>query len=130
MKYLLDTDSVSYAFRRHGLVAARIEQIMPEDLGISAVTLAELRLGADYKNSARIHRLIDKFVAAIEVIPFDSSAAAASGRIGSLLLKRGTPIGDCDVLIAGHAISLGCVLVTNNVKHFARVPGLKVENWT
>ncbi|MES1208465.1 MAG: VapC toxin family PIN domain ribonuclease, partial [Pseudomonadota bacterium] len=51
------------------------------------------------------------------------------GRIGSILAERGTPIGDFDVLIAAHAVALRCTLVTNNVRHFARVPGLSVENW-
>ena len=76
-----------------------------------------------------MHRLIDTFVRAVEVAPFDEDAARAFGRVGSLLAKRGTPIGEMDTLIAGHAVALKTALVTNNVRHFERVPGLTVENW-
>ena len=129
MKYLLDTDSVSYALRGQGDVGVRIRACNPSDLRISALTLAELRYGADRKGSRKLHGLIDTFAAAIEVVPFDEVAAAEFGRIGSMLAERGTPIGEFDVLIAAHAVSLRCTLVTNNVRHFSRVPGLSVENW-
>ena len=129
MKYLLDTDSVSYALRGHGDVGVRIRECNPSDLRISAVTLAELRYGADRKGSRKLHSLIDTFAAAIEVVPFDEVAAAEFGRIGSMLAERGTPIGEFDVLIAAHAVSLRCTLVTNNVRHFSKLPGLSVENW-
>ena len=128
MKYLLDTDSVSYALRGQGDVGERIRECNPSDLRISAITLAELRYGADRKGSRKLHGLIDTFAAAIEVVPFDEVAAAEFGRIGSILAERGTPIGEF-VLIAAHAVSLRCTLVTNNVRHFSRVPGLSVENW-
>ena len=129
MRYLLDTDSVSFALRGAGDVGARIREHKPSDLSISAITVAELRYGADRKRSRRLHALIDVFTAAVEVRAFDEDAARAFGRIGSALADRGTPIGQLDVLIAAHAIALRCTLVTNNVRHFARVPGLSVENW-
>jgi tRNA(fMet)-specific endonuclease VapC len=129
MKYLLDTDSVSFALRGHGDVGVRIRACNPSDLGISAITLAELRYGADRKGSRKLHRLIDTFASAIEVVSFDEAAAAEFGRIGSMLAERGTPIGEFDVLIAAHAAVLRCTLVTNNVRHFSKVPGLSVESW-
>jgi len=73
--------------------------------------------------------LIDTFASAVEVESFDEAAAAEFGRIGSMLAERGTPIGEFDVLIAAHAVTLRCTLVTNNVRHFSKVPGLSVENW-
>jgi tRNA(fMet)-specific endonuclease VapC len=129
VKYLLDTDSVSYALRGQGDVGAHIRECNPSDLRISAITLAELRYGAARKGSRKLRGLIDTFSAAIEVMPFDELAAAEFGRIGSMLAERGTPIGEFDVLIAAHSVSLRCTLVTNNVRHFSRVPGLSVENW-
>jgi tRNA(fMet)-specific endonuclease VapC len=96
---------------------------------MSAITLAELRYGADRKGSRKLHGLIDTFAAAVEVVSFDEAAAAEYGRIGSILAERGTPIGEFDVLIAAHAIALRCTLVTNNVRDFSKVPGLSVENW-
>lgn len=129
MRYLLDTDSVSFALRGHGDVGVRLKSQRPSDVCISAITLAELRYGADRKGSRKLHRLIDTFAAAVEVVSFDEAAAAEFGRIGSALAERGTPIGEFDVLIAAHAVALRCTLVTNNVRHFSKVPGLSVENW-
>lgn len=130
MRYLLDTDSVSFALRGHGEVGTRLRSQRPSDLCMSAISLAELRYGADRKGSRKLHSLIDTFAAAVEVAPFDEAAAAEYGRIGSMLAERGTPIGEFDVLIAAHAVALRCALVTNNIRHFSKVPGLSVENWT
>ena len=129
MKYLLNTDSVSFALRGQGGVGARIRACNPSDLCMSAITLAELRYGADRKGSRKLHGLIDTFASAIEVVSFDEAAAAEFGRIGSILAERGTPIEEFDVLIAAHAVVLRCTLVTNNVRHFSKLPGLSVENW-
>jgi tRNA(fMet)-specific endonuclease VapC len=129
MKFLLDTDTVSYALRGQGGVAARILDHKPSELSVSSITVAELRYGAERKSSQRLHGLISNFLDEIEAVDFDSEAAAAFGRIGSILAERGSPIGDFDVLIAAHAIALKRTLVTNNTKHFSRVPGLKIENW-
>jgi tRNA(fMet)-specific endonuclease VapC len=129
MRYLLDTDSVSYALRGHGDVADKIKTQRPSEVRMSAITLAELRFGADRKGSRKLHGLIDVLAAAIEVAPFDESAATEFGRIGSFLAKRGTPIGEFDILIAAHAVALRCTLVTNNTRHFSKVPGLSLENW-
>jgi len=127
--FLLDTDTVSFALRGQGDVGARLRTKRPSDLCISAITLAELRYGADRKGSRKLHRLIDTFVEAIEVAPFDEEAAVEFGRLGSILAERGTPIGEFDVLIAAHAVALRCTLVTNNLRHFSKVPGLATENW-
>lgn len=130
MKYLLDTDSVSFALRGQGNVATHIRARRPSELCISAITLAELRYGAERKGSRKLHGLIDVFASAVEVAPFDEAAALEFGRIGSVLAeRRGTPIGEFDVLIAAHAVALRRALVTNNVRHFSKVPGLTVENW-
>ncbi len=64
------------------------------------------------------------------VAPFDASAAASCGRVRARLEAAGTPIGDLDALIAGHALAIGSVLVTNNTAEFRRVAGLVVEDWT
>jgi tRNA(fMet)-specific endonuclease VapC len=129
MRYLLDTGSVSFALRGQGEVGARLRAERPSDVCISAITLAELRYGADRKGSRRLHGLIETFAAAVEVMSFDEAAAAELGRIGSVLAERGTPIGEFDVLIAAHAVALRCTLVTNNVRHFSKVPGLSAESW-
>jgi tRNA(fMet)-specific endonuclease VapC len=126
---MLDTDTVSFALRGEGNVAARIVEHVPSQLCISAITLSELRFGADKRGSRKLHRLIDSFTNAVEVAAFDAAAATAFGRLATLLRARGTPIGDFDTLIAAHALALGITLVTNNGKHFMRVAGLKTESW-
>jgi tRNA(fMet)-specific endonuclease VapC len=129
MKYLLDTDTISYALRGEGQVAERITAHKPSELCISAISLAELRYGTDRKASRRLHALIDTFVGAVELVGLGEDAALEFGRIGTILAERGTPIGEFDVLIAAHAAALRCTLVTNNIRHFSKVPGLALENW-
>src|SRR5882672_4883713 len=125
---MLDTDTVSFALRDQGQVNARIRENRPSTLCVSAITVAELRFGADHRKSSAIHSKIDAFLRDLEIVPFDEICARHFGTIGSALAGQGTPIGDLDVLIAATAISVQATLVTNNVKHFARVRGLRVEN--
>lgn len=126
---MLDTDTVSYALRGEGRVAARILDHRPSELCISSITLAELRYGAHRRQSVKLHGLIDAFISNIPALPFDDTCAGHFGALAAELAARGTPIGNLDVLIAAHAIAADATLVTNNVKHFARVRALSVENW-
>lgn len=126
---MLDTDTISFAMRGQGGVAARIVEHRPSDLCISAISVAELRFGAARRKSAKLHAMIDGLLSNFAVMPFEESSAGEYGEVASLLAARGLPIGGFDALIAAHAISLGVTLVTNNVKHFARVRGLTVANW-
>ena len=126
---MLDTDSVSFALRGEGLVGERILQERPSTLCVSSITLAELRYGADKRRSRKLHRLIDTFVGSLLVAPFDAAAADRFRTVAIGLDRRGTPIGGFDALIAAHALALGVTLVTNNIKHFARVEGLTAESW-
>jgi tRNA(fMet)-specific endonuclease VapC len=127
--FMLDTDTVSWALRGQGAVSAHVLEHRPSQLCISSITLAELRYGADAKGSRRLHGLITTFVAAVTVLPFDQAAADQFGPVGAALAKRGEPIGTFDTLIAAHALSSGVTLVTNSMKHFQRVPRLKLANW-
>ena len=129
MRFMLDTDTVSFALRGEGRVGAAIKKHRPSELAVSSITVAELRYGAARRRSAKLHALIDAFTADVAVMPFDENCAAEFGRIASELAERGSPIGELDTLIAAHAASLDLTLVTNNVKHFSRVSGLDVENW-
>jgi len=128
-EYMLDTDTVSFALRGQGRVAARLLEHRPSELCISAITVAELRYGAEARRSRRLHRLISTFVKAIEVMAFDQAAAGRFGVVATALARRGEPIGTFDTLIAAHALSLRLTFVTNNTRHFTRVPGLATENW-
>jgi len=97
---MLDTDSVSYALRGEGNVAARILQRRPSELCMSSVTLAELRFGAHKRGSRRLQRLIDTFVASVAPLPFDAAAADGFGRLAAELALKGTPIGAFDAMTA------------------------------
>ena len=129
LRFMLDTDTVSLALRGEGRVAGRILDHRPSELCLSSLTLAELRYGADMRRSKKLHSLIDAFTSAIAVAPLDRAAADRSGTVAAGLARRGTPIGGVDTLIAAHALMLGLTVVTNNSKHFGKVPGLKTENW-
>jgi len=128
-EYMLDTDTVSFALRGLGRVAARLLDHRPSQLCISSITLAELRFGAETRRSRRLHRLLATFVESVEVAAFDRRAADRFATVAVSLARRGTPIGTFDTLMAAHALSLGLTFVTNNTRHFARVPGLSTENW-
>ena len=128
-RFMLDTDTVSLVLRGQGAAGANLTSHAPSAVCLSAITLSELRFGAEKRGSKRLHRLIDTFVTSVEVVPFDATAAALFGRLGVDLEGRGTPIGILDTLIAAHAMSRNLTLVTNNTKHFTRVKGLKTANW-
>jgi len=127
--YMLDADTVSYALRGHGRVGTRLLEHQPSEVCISAITLAELNFGAQAKRSQKIRNAIRRFTSDIAVVPFDEASAERFGVVAAALATRGQPIGLYDTLVAAQALSLGLTVVTNNTRHFSRVPGLAVENW-
>lgn len=131
MRHLLDTNvCVDYLTGRYPKLVARIQGSAPADLCLSSIVVAELRYGADHSARRRTnHARIDTLLAEIECLDFDLRAAAAYGRIRAQLEKAGTPIGPNDMLIAGHALSRGLTVITDNVAEFGRVRGLRVDNW-
>lgn len=128
-RFMLDSDTVSYALRGHGRVATILMKHRPSEVCISSITLAELRYGAEARRSRKLHELIGTFVEGVTVVPFDHSAADGFAPVAVSLARRGEPIGTFDTLIAAHALSLGLTLVTNNSQHFERVAGLRTETW-
>jgi tRNA(fMet)-specific endonuclease VapC len=126
---MLDADTVSYALRGHGRVGARLLEHQPSEVCISAITLAELNFGAEAKRSQKIRRAIRRFTHDVTVVPFDETSADRFVVVAADLATRGQPIGLYDTLVAAQAVSLGFTVVTNNTRHFGRVPGLAVENW-
>ncbi len=97
---------------------------------MSAITLAELRFGvAKSANGKRAAANLRVLLSRIGVVPFDEVATERYGALRTVLEKRGSPIAPMDTLIAAHALSLGWVLATHNVREFRRVPGPRVEDW-
>lgn len=131
MTHLLDTCICVFLIRsRSQKIRDRIETFEIGDLAVSAVTEAELRYGADKSQDPdKNHRQLDHLFLTLPVVPFDSLAAVAYGKLRAELERIGKVIGPLDMLIAAHARSLELVVVTNNVGEFSRVSGLSVEDW-
>lgn len=132
MKYMLDTNICIYAIKhKPEQVFLHLQEHDPADICISAVTYAELVHGVEKSKAVEKNRIaLTLLLATIEIMDFDSLAAESYGKIRADLEKAGTPIGPLDMMIAGHAKSRGYIVVTNNTKEFARIKGLKIENWT
>jgi len=129
--YMLNTDICIYIIKRKPRSALnRLERLQPGQLAMSAITFAELMNGAKKSkqvdaNAAKLNELGEM----IQILPFDQKAAIYYGDVRSTLEKKGNIIGSNDLLIAAHALSLDCILVSNNEKEFKRVDGLRIENW-
>ena len=130
MKYLLDTNICVYLLKKNPGVISVFSAKKNAGAAISSITLAELEFGV--WNSAAYDKnktALLTFLSLVEILSFDSKAAAEYGKICAFLRQKGTPIGQMDMLIAAHAKSRGLVVVTNNSCEFERVEGLKLENW-
>ena len=131
MRYMLDTNICIYAIKhKPEKVFQRLQETEPENVCISSVTYAELVHGVEKSVAVEKNRIaLSLLLSNIEIVSFDVNAANEYGVIRADLEKKGTPIGPLDMMIAGHAISLGYTVVTNNIREFSRVKGLKIENW-
>jgi len=131
MRFMLDTDScIALIKRKPDSILRRITALAPGEAGISAVTLAGLRYGVEKSEQKEKNgQALDEFLLPLEVAPFGEKAAIAYGRVRAALEKSGKPVGPLDTQIGAHALSLGAVLVTHNVREFRRIYGLAVEDW-
>ena len=131
MRYMLDTNICIYLIKHKPLqVFEKLQEHNPDEICISAVTYAELVHGVEKSKAVERNRLaLTILLSNIEILDFDMKVAEEYGRIRADLEKKGTPIGPLDMMIAGHAKSLGYTVVTNNVGEFKRVEGLQYENW-
>ncbi|MDP2338553.1 MAG: type II toxin-antitoxin system VapC family toxin [Bacteroidota bacterium] len=132
MEYLLDTNICIYIIKKKPVeVFEKFKNLTIGDVGISSITLAELQYGIEKSSSPEKNReALEKFLTPIEIIDYGYEATVEYGKIRAELEKKGVPIGPLDMLIASHAKSLDVILVTNNVREFERIAGLKIGNWT
>jgi len=130
-QYLLDANVLIAALKGEpAALLTRLAKLAPSRLCLSSVVLAELLTGAEKSRDPAAKKLaLDELVRNMEAIPFDHGAAQAYGRIRAVLESKGQVIGPHDLQIAAQAESRGLVLVTANLREFARVPGLRCENW-
>lgn len=133
--FILDTDTCSYIIRKNPFTMLEAMDIVVRqghEISISTITYAELLLGAKRsgnpgKHLALIAELCERLH---DIYAWDARAAEQFADLQTLLFNKGTPIGVNDTLIAAHVLSLEANLVTNNDKHFEKVPALKLVNWT
>lgn len=130
--FVLDTDTCSYIMKRSSApLLERIRIVSLDAQAVSIVTVAELLFGVRRSACvARSREAFDAFIPHLAVLDWDWSAAEHYAEIRADLKRLGSPIGSNDLMIAAHARSRDATLVTNNVREFERVPGLRVENWT
>lgn len=129
--YMLDTNICIYVIKKRPIsLLEKFNSVPKNSLCISVVTYAELQYGVERSSSKKMNQAIIKdFISHLTVLSWDMNAASQYGKIRSNLEKEGTPIGNMDLLIAAHALSQQCTLVSNNLREFKRVEGLICENW-
>jgi tRNA(fMet)-specific endonuclease VapC len=129
IRYSLDTNIVVALVNRSASpLGERIRSLPIEEIAISAIVMHELYFGA-FASARRTKNLAAVDTFRFQVVPFDAADSRQAGEIRAALKAAGTPIGSYDVLIAGQAVAKGLTLVSNNLREFRRVPGLRVEDW-
>jgi tRNA(fMet)-specific endonuclease VapC len=129
-RYLLNTNIVSQLIRNpQGEVAEQIRKVGEAQVCTSVIVAAELRYGAAKKGSPRLTAQMEAVLGAIEIVPLAAPADAEYGAMRAELERTGRPIGGNDLLIAAQAVTLGCIVVTDNQGEFGRIAGLICENW-
>jgi len=131
VRYMLDTDTcIALIKNRPETMRARLSSLSPEEVGVSAIVVAELWFGVAHSQKKKQNKtaLLD-FLDYATLLDWPCEASVIYGNVRERLQKQGTPIGAMDLLIAVHALFLDVVVVTNNTKEFQRVPDLKIENW-
>jgi tRNA(fMet)-specific endonuclease VapC len=132
MKYMLDTNICIYLIKKKSeKVLRHFKAHAIGDIGISSITLAELRYGVEKSQQVQKNReALYEFLLPLEIADFDDKATVSYGTVRAALEKAGTPVGSMDMLIGAHALSLGATLVTNNGREFKQIKGLKIADWS
>jgi tRNA(fMet)-specific endonuclease VapC len=130
LQYMLDTNICIYVIKNRPAELREQFDRLAEQICISTITLAELYFGVEKSNPhIQNFQAVEQFVARLEALPFSAEAAAHYGQLRAELERAGEPAGPHDMLIGAHARSAGLIIVTNNLREFERIPGLRVENW-
>jgi len=128
---MLDTNICIYIIKnRPKSVKEKFREFEIGELCISTITVSELMYGAfKSEHSEKNLKAIESFLMPFEIVEYDFRASVEYGKIRAYLEKKGQVIGNMDMQIAGHALALDLVLVTNNTREFERVKGLGLDNW-
>lgn len=128
-KFLLDTDTLLFSIRGNQTVLGKWAKLRADQWAISAVSGYEIQKGIEANPSSSSSKRATMLLSQVEFEPVTREAAILAARVHQGLRLKGITIGVADELLAGQAIALNATLVTNNIKHFEQVPGLKLENW-
>lgn len=132
--FMLDTDTCIFLMRgKSPALAARVQSVPLQQQVMSAVTFAELSYGVQASAATKRKQnqsVLDSLVLHLAVLDWPQDAAKHYAEISTDLKKRGAQLGAAGLMIAAHARAMGATVVTNNVKDFAQLKGLEVENWT
>jgi tRNA(fMet)-specific endonuclease VapC len=128
---LLDTNTCIYFLNRASeKVVQQFKELSPSQIKLPSITVAELYYGAEKsKFKAKNREKVKRFVSTFEIVSFDEKACTAYAKIRHSLERSGTPVGPMDLLIASIGLAHNFTVVTNNIKEFKRVKGLKLQNW-
>lgn len=131
LRYLLDTNICIYIAKHKPIsVLHKFDQLMFGEVGMSTITYGELFYGAEKsQHPKKTLHILEELIGLIPPLPISTEAGKYYGKIRSHLEIHGKMIGNNDLWIAAHALTLGITLVTNNLKEFTRIPHLKLENW-
>ena len=130
MRYMLDTDTVSLLVRENPSVIKNLLGHEKDEICISVITYAELCFGLEKKGSERLFNEVSAILGKLSILDFNCSQSEIYGKIRLKLEKSGMPLGDMDMLIAAAALSAGAILVSHNLRHFGKIEGIKVEDWS
>lgn len=127
---MLDTDTCIAVIKKHPVALKKLRGKSIGQVGLSSITLGELAFGAQKSSRPKdAHEALDEFLLALEIAAFDQHSAMRYGEVRAALERRGRPIGPLDTLIGSHAHVLDAVLVTHDTREFARIEGLRLEDW-
>lgn len=131
MRYLLDTCVVSDFIKGHPNVVAKFSRVSRDRIALSSITVMEVTFGLEAHPpvKTRIGESMNAFIRQVHVEPFSQACGQTAGSIRAELKRNGTPMGPFDLLVAATAVEMAYVLVTSNESEFARIPGLRLENW-
>ena len=131
MIYLLDTNTCIYFLNSSSeKIISQFKRFSPSEINLPSITVAELFYGAEKSKAKKKNwAIVENFVSTFEIVPFDEKSCEIYARIRASLEKSGVPIGPMDLLIASISLANNSILVTNNIKEFKRIKGMKLENW-
>lgn len=131
MIYLLDTNTCIYFLNRSSeKIISQFKRFSPAEINLPSITVAELFYGAEKSKAKKKNwAIVENFISTFEIVPFNEKSCEIYARIRASLEKSGASIGPIDLLIASISLANNYILVSNNIKEFRRIKGLKLENW-